>query len=77
MLSQKEKLFSFENKMSGTEEIEVALLALLILKSRRRKQRNKKKSVWVKEIFRQREARGAYNQLVGELRLTDRESFFR
>ena len=48
MLSQKEKLFSFENKMSGTEEIEMALLALLILKSRRRKQRNKKKSVWVK-----------------------------
>ena len=60
------------------EEVELALLAFMLAKRvKNRGKKNKKRSIWVKEIFLQREERGAYNQLVRALRITDRESYFR
>ena len=42
-----------------------------------RKRRNQQRKQWVREIFLQRESHGACNILWKELRLKDRESFFR
>ena len=58
------------------EEIELALLAYLLVKRCKRiKKKRRKINILVKEIFQHRETRGAYKKLVAEIRLTDRESF--
>ena len=45
----------------------------LIMKIRRRKQRNR--HIWVREWIQGREEKGAYHQLLQELRLTDINSY--
>ena len=37
----------------------------------------KKRSLWVRQIYRQREESGIYHTLVQEMALGDRESYFR
>ena len=62
--------------MSELNEVELFLLTVLIMRKRKHKRKSKRK-VWVKDIFQQRKQKGAYNQLITEMLLTDRESYFR
>ena len=48
-------------------------VATLIIKRRRKRRRNR--SVWVREWIQSREERGAYHQLLQELRLNDTTSY--
>ena len=62
------------------EEARITLGFLLIRK--RRKQRNKQKlkknrAMWVRDIYKQREGKGAYHNLVQELQLGDSEIQFK
>ena len=62
--------------MSDSEEEDILFLQLAILfKMKKKKERKRKK--WVRELFRKREEKGAFNNLVQEMKLADRESFFR
>ena len=55
------------------------MIYLLYRRRKRRKQRKIKRTVWVREIFReeQRKKYGQFHTLVKEIRLGDRESYFR
>ena len=62
--------------MSDSEEEDILFLQLVILfKMKKKKERKRKK--WVRELFRKREEKGAFNNLVQEMKLADRESFLR
>ena len=62
--------------MSDSEEEDILFLQLVILfKMKKKKERKRKK--WVRELFRKREEKGAFNNLVQEMKLGDRESIFR
>ena len=67
--------------MVDEEENEEALLLMLLHRShRRRKERQPEKrwrSCWVREIFTKRKQQEDYHNLVLEMRLLDREIFFR
>ena len=62
---------------------EVALLALGFLTIRRRRRRRRMRDqrqhrrIWVRDIYKHREERGAYHTLVQELQLGDRELYFK
>ena len=59
------------------------LLLLMILRRRRRREKSdgrmqkKKKRFWVRDIFKKRMKLGDYHRLFLELKLSDREYFFR
>ena len=53
------------------------LLVIAVLRSRREKEARRKCRFWICEIFKKREEFGAYHTLVQELRLSDREFYFR
>ena len=53
------------------------LFALLVLIRLRLQQKRRKHRFWVRRIFQLRERYGAYHTLVQEMRLFDREYFFR
>ena len=63
------------------EEQPVLRRLLIIILRRQRQYRNnivwKRKRFWVRDIYRRREALGEYANLVSELRLSDREIYFR
>ena len=62
--------------MSDSEEEHMLFLQLVVLfKMKNKKERKRKK--WVRELFRKREEKGAFNNLVQEMKLAYRESFFR
>ena len=62
--------------MSDSEEEDILFLQLVILfKMKKKKERKRKK--WVRDLFRKREGKGAFSNLVQEMKLADRESFFR
>ena len=62
--------------MSDSEEEDILFLQLVILfKMKKKKERKRKKLV--RELFRKREEKGAFNNLVQEMKLADRESIFR
>ena len=52
------------------------LLIVLALHQRRKKRRYRKK-VWVRRIFAERKEKGAYSNLVREIRLHDHDYFFK
>lgn len=53
-------------------------LFFMVLRNRiKRKQKQKRRRFWVREIFQHRENKGAYNQILTELRLFDRENHFK
>ena len=60
--------------MSDSEEEDILILQLLVLfKIKKRKKRKRKISV--RELFRKREEKGAFNNLIQEIKLANRESF--
>ena len=62
------------------EEDFLLLIALVVTLRRRRRQKKrdvKPKRFWVREIFRNRKRCGKFRNLVLELRLGDRELYFR
>ena len=67
--------------MVDEEENEEALLLMLLHRNRRRrKERQPEKrwwSCWVREIYTKRKQQGDYHNLVLEMRLVDREIYFR
>ena len=58
------------------EDTEIELLLVLVLRRLREKQK-RKRNVWVKQIYRDREKYGAFHTLIHQLRLSDRECYFR
>lgn len=60
------------------DDIEFALTAIILMR-RIKKQRFKRKppKERIRSIFLEREEKGAYYQLVNEMRLNDREFYFR
>ena len=69
------------NNMADVEEeilLQANLFLLLVLKRRHRQRQNRRKHrFWVRRIFLKRQELGAFHTLVRELRVSDREYFFR
>lgn len=62
------------------EEVLIFLGYILLKRSFRRKAKRKarkKRSIWVRKIYKQREECGIYHTLVQEMTLGDRESYFK
>ena len=59
------------------EEDCLLALALDALRRRRRKKNIKPRRFWIRDIFRRRKTSGEFHNLVRELRLGDRELYFR
>ena len=58
--------------MSDSEDILfLQLVALFKIKKKKRR----KIKIWVRELFRKREEKGAFNNLIQKIKLADRESF--
>ena len=66
----------FIEKISDDDEFDDLMLAYRFLRGRARR-RKVKRSVWVRGIFMKRKERGTFHTLVQEMRLNDRESYFR
>ena len=62
--------------MSDSEGTDILFLQLVVLFKMRKKKRRKREK-WEKELFRKREEKGAFNNLIQKIKLADRESFFR
>ena len=66
--------------MADEEKLLLWLLLIIILRRQRQYRNNivrKRKRFWVRDIYRLRAALGEYVNLVRELRLGDREFYFR
>ena len=63
------------------EDEALMILGFLLIRKRRRqinKQKvNKNRAMWVHDIYKQREEKGAYHTLVQELQIGDREFCFK
>ena len=55
----------------------LAYVIILRMRRRRRARNRKNRSFWVRELFRARDEKGAYTQIMQEIRLNDRESHFK
>ena len=62
--------------MSDSEGKDILFLQLVVLFKMKKKKRRKRKK-WERELFRKREEKGAFNNLIQKMKLADRESFFR
>ena len=62
--------------MSYSEGKDILFLQLVVLFKMKKKKRRKRK-IWVRELFRKREEKGAFHSLIRKMKLTDRESLFR
>ena len=58
----------------GGKEI---LFLQLVVSFKMKKNKRRKRKKWVQELFRKREEKGAFNNLIQKMKLADRESFFR
>ena len=63
------------NRRAGL--VAIYLVVLAVVRWRRDRKLIRKHRFWVREIFRKREELGMYGTLVPELRIHDREYFFR
>ena len=54
------------------EEEDILFLQLMVLSKMK-----KRKKKWVRELFRKREEKGAFNNLTQEIKLVNREPFLR
>ena len=66
--------------MADEEQPVIRLLLIIILRRQRQYRNNivwKRKRFWVRDIYRRRAALGEYANLISELRLRDREFYFR
>ena len=63
------------------QDIDLCLIAVLLLRRKRKREntlkKRKKRKYWVRSIYRKREEHGIFHCLVQELRLGDREFYFR
>ena len=59
--------------MSDSEEEDILFLQLAVLFKMKKKDERKRKK-WVRELFRKQEEKGAFNNLIQEMKLADRES---
>ena len=62
------------------EELLIYLGYILLKRSSRREAERKfrkKRSMWVRQIYKQREEHGLYHTLIQEMTLGDRESYFK
>lgn len=60
------------------EDVDYLLVAVLLRRRRRRRDVEKrKKRFWVREIYQKRSTHGLFHSLVQELRLADREYYFK
>ena len=62
--------------LSDSEEEGILFLQLVVL-SKMKKKKKKKREKWVRELFRKREEKGAFKNLIQEIKVANRESFFR
>ena len=62
--------------MSDSEGKDIIFLQLVVSFKVKKKKRRKRK-IWVRELFRKREEKRAFNSLIQKMKLADRESFFR
>ena len=62
--------------MDSLEEEELALLGFPLIMDGDGKKKKKRK-FWVREIYKKREEQGVFSNLLRELRLDDREYFFK
>ena len=60
--------------MSDSEEEDIFTTSDFV---QNEKEEREKKKKWIRELFRKREEKGAFNNLVQEMKLGDRESIFR
>ena len=63
--------------MESIEADEEMLLLTLMLKRRRDRLRRKSRKVWVRKMYQERKEKGAYVNLVKEMRISNREAHFR
>ena len=70
--SAKHFQFNTFEKMDSDEELDLMLLAVLLIK----KQNRRKRKIWVKEIYKCRKTFGI-DGLVREMQLTSREAYFK
>ena len=72
---------SSDSSDSSGDEFDDMILMFMLLRRRKRRLRlqkkKKKRKMWVRDIFKGREKQGVYNNLVQEMHLGDRESYFR
>ena len=64
-------------KMDSSEEEELALLGFALIMDDDRKKKKRKHRFWVREIYKKREEQGVFSNLLRELRLDDRDYFFK
>ena len=60
---------------SGDEDVVVIACATIIVEVLKKKKRRKKRSVWVKSWLAERDVKGAYNNIISELKLHDKENY--
>ena len=63
--------------MDNEEDVVACLAAAVVVEVLRRKKARKKGSVWVKCWLAERDRKGAYNNIISELKLNDREHYRR
>ena len=63
--------------MGNEEDVVTCLAAAVVVDVLRRKKARKKRSVWVKCWFAERDRKGAYNNIISGLKLNDRELYRR
>ena len=77
------KLFSQEThfSLSGSrvemDDEEVVLLSAALCLVNENPIKKRRRRYWVKKLYMEREKKGAYNNMLEELGLTDRENYFR
>ena len=60
------------------EDFELAVIAIILLRRvRKRRFKRKRRKQWVRTIFKEREVKGAYYQLINDMRLNGREFYFK
>ena len=59
------------------EDVLLALAFIMMRRKRRREKHGKVRSMWVRDIYRQRDEYSVHHTLVRELQLGDREFFFK
>ena len=64
--------------MDSSEEEELSLLGFaLIMNDDGKKKKKREHRFWVRDIYKKREEQGVFSNLLRELRLGDREYFFK
>ena len=67
----------FQFKIGSSEEEELTLLGFALIMDDGKKKKKRKHRFWVREIYKKREEQGVFSNLLRELRLDDREYFFK